>query len=415
MIPLLRFVQIGDAVNPPKYTRLMKIGIILLLFTTAFISSCRKDVDTRLFPDTTSFSWNDVEQFSLTNGRHIEISPPLKIWEMAIHDTLLILTGQSAANEYRLHVHHSRDGSHLNSFAMNGRGPGEFLYVSSIQLLNLRRELYFLDRNLNLGAVFSLDSLLSQSVTPLEIVRFKERAYTMHLRLDSTNYLCGPTDHSFIGLEPSYLLYYIYNTSIDGFTNRVSLPPLDGVDSLLNISHLSSIFKTNPNWVSYCESNGYVVSPYIKTDLLEIYDYRQGMRRMARIQGPDSFLPLFEFTDPPSSLAEIAKPDKTTWRKARSKTDFIVFPKGVSRNGYFRARAYERGFYVMYSGIPYPKEQGASSNIIRYLFYFSYDGVPLRCYKFDVEHGQVYAVDDTRGVIYILTLNEEIYAFDIPD
>jgi len=379
--------------------------------------SCKGKVEAELFPDSITFNIEDAEHFHLTGGRRIEISPALRIWEIAFHDSLLILTAKSVANDYFLHIHNAFTGKHLNSFARQGRGPNEFLGLGSVQLLEKRGELYTLDQNANVGIVYSLDSLLNKSIIPSHIVRFKERAYMMHLRIDSVHYLCGPISHSWEGLEPNYLLYYIYNIAKDTFINRVSLPPLEGVDSVFNRRHLSPIFGTSPAWVSYNEHTGFIVQPYPHTDLLEVYDYNESMKRVVRIHGPDRFFPYFRFADPPTSLADNINPDRETWPVAKSKRDVIVFPKGVSRNAYFRARAYDEGFYVMYSGIPYPKESkpGISSSALKHLFYFHYDGTPVRLYTFDILHGQHYAVDTDRAVIYLLGLDGEIYAYDIPE
>ena len=368
-----------------------------------------------MFPDAITFNIEDVEHFHLTGGRRIEISPPLRIWEIAFHDSLLILTAESVANDYILHIHHAFTGKHLNSFARRGRGPNELYGLGSVQLLEKRRELYTLDLNANVGIVYSLDSLLNESIIPAHILRFKERAYMMHLRIDSVHYLCGPIGHNFIGLEPSYILYCIYNIANDTFFNRVSLPPLDGVDSVFNQGHLSAIFRTYPDWVSYNEQTGFIVQPYTHTDLLEVYDYNDSMRRVVRIHGPDRFFPYFRFADPPTSLADNINPDRETWPVAKSKRDVVVFPEGVSRNAYFRARAFEDGFYVIYDGKPKPKRGTDQSNIVSpNLFFFNYEGVPLRRYTFDVSY-RLYAVDPTRGVIYLLGLDGEIYTYDIPE
>ena len=390
--------------------------LFCLIFLPFLLFSCKGKVETELFPDAITFNIEDVEHFHLTGGRRIEISPALRILEIAFHDSLLILTAESVANDYLLHIHNAFTGKHLNSFARQGRGPNEFLALGCVQLLENRRELYFLDLNANVGIAYSLDSLLNKSIIPSHIVRFKERAYMMHLRIDSVHYLCGLIGHNWEGLEPSYLLYYIYNIANETFINRVSLPPLDGIDSVFNSHHLSAIFRTQPGWVSYNEHTGFIVQPYSHTDLLEVYDYNNDMKRVVRIHGPDRFFPYFEFTDPATSMADLMNPDKETWPAAKSKRDAIVFPKGVSRSAYFRARAYDEGFYVMYSGIPYPKESdpGISISTIKHLLYFHYDGTPVRRYTFDISHGQHYAVDTDRGVIYLLGLDGEIYAYDIP-
>ncbi len=350
--------------------------LLCLIFLPFLLFSCKGKVETELFPDAITFNIEDVEHFHLTGGRRIEISPALRITEIAFHDSLLILTAKSVANDYLLHIHNAFTGKHLNSFARQGRGPNEFLGLGSVQLLEKRGELYTLDLNANVGTVYLLDSLLNESIIPSHIVRFKERAYMMHLRIDSVHYLCGPISHNWEGLEPSYMLYCIYNIAKDTFINRVSLPPLDGVDSVFNQGHLSAIFRTYPDWVSYNEHTGFIVQPYPHTDLLEVYDYNDVMKRVVRIHGPDRFFPYFRFADPPTSLADNINPDRETWPRAKSKRDAIVFPKGVSRNAYFRARAYDEGFYVMYSGIPYPKdpEPGKSISSIEHLFYFHYNG-----------------------------------------
>jgi len=369
-----------------------------------------------LFPDAITFNIEDVDHFHLTGGRRIEILPALRIWEIAFHDSLLILSGESVANDFRLHVHNAFNGKHLNSFARHGRGPGEYSFVSSVQVLEKRKEMYFLDLNFNVGTVYSLDSLLRDSILPIELIRFKNRAYTMLLRIDSTQYLCGPTAHNWTGLEPSYLLYCIYNNATDSFLNRVSLPPLDGIDSVFNRGHLSAIFSTEPGWVSYNEHTGYIVQPYPRTDLIEVYDYNNAMKRVLRIHGPDRFFPYFEFTNPSYSIADLMNPDKETWTVAKSSSDAIVFPEGLSWNAYFRAMAFEDGFYVIYYGKPNPKRRDDQTNIISpNLFFFCYDGTPVRRYTFDVNFRQHYAVDPIRGVIYILGLDGEIYAYDIPE
>jgi len=395
----------------------MKYPFKCLLVLFCLLFSCQSKVETELFPDAITFNIEDAEHFHLTGGRRIEISPALKIEEIALHDSLLIITAVSAANDYLLHIHNAFTGKHLNSFARQGRGPNEFIALSSAQLLEKRRELYFLDLNANIGIAYSLDSLLNKSIIPSHIVRFKERAYMMHLRIDSVHYLCGLIGHNWEGLEPSYLLYYIYNIANDTFNNRVSLPPLAGIDSVFNNHHLSAIFRTQPGWVSYNEYTGFIVQPYSHTDLLEVYDYNDAMRRVVRIHGPDRFFPYFEFAYPATSMADLMNPDKETWPVAKSTRDAIVFPTGVSRNAYFRARAYDKGFYVMYSGIPYPKERepGIRISTIKHLFFFHYDGTPVRRYTFDIAHPQQYAVDTDRGVIYLLGLDGEIYAYEIPE
>lgn len=121
-------------------------------------------------------------------------------------------------------------------------------------------------------------------------------------------------------------LYCIYNIANDTF-NRVSLPPLDGVDSVFNQGHLSTIFRTSSGWVSYNEHTGFIVQPYPKTDLLEVYDYNDAMRGVVRIHGPDRFSPYFEFADPLTSLADNINPDRETWPAAKSKRDAMFFQK----------------------------------------------------------------------------------------
>jgi hypothetical protein len=392
-----------------KYLRLILFSLFSLLL------SCKSKEEPELFPGSISFNIEEVEHLHLTGGRQLQIYPALRISEIAFHDTLLILTGESVANEYRLHIHNALSGEHLSSFAREGRGPGEFLYVRSVQLLEKRRELYFHDLNLRIGVVYSLDSLLSESISPSEIVRFEKPAYTMYLRIDSANYLCGPRTHDFIGLEPSYMLYQIYNTNLDVFFYRVSLPPLDGIDSVFNRGHLSSLFSTSPAWVNYNEHTGFIVQPYTNFDLIEVYDYNDAMQRIVRIHGPDRFFPYFEFTTPATSFAGLNNPDQQTWLVARDPSDRIVYPWGVSRYGYFRARAFNDGFYIIYCGQPRP-ETGIdpAEYLKRSLFFFRYDGTPIRRYTFDVVFRQEYAVDHHRGVIYILGLDGEIYAYEIP-
>jgi len=370
--------------------------------------SCKGKVEVELFPDAIMFSMDDVELIHADNLRRIELAPLMQLQNMKVYDTILMIYGKSTVNDNILHIYNAKDGTHINSFASRGRGPDEFSDgFGEFKLLPRRREVYLYDMNYRKSVVYHLDSLWQEDLLPFESTTFAGSGFRLHLRLNSSDYVFN-LEHYGIFPEGTSMMFGKYSAKTGEITKRVTFPAIEGFDTVLNRGHQRLIFPVTHMNIDYNDEADRIVLAYPNSDIIEVYD--SDLNFLFRLHGPDQYLPEFEFSAPNMS-GGIMVPTGNTYPKAKSDLDMVVFTEGKARNGYGLVEAHKGGFYVGYDGSFKPANYS-----FRKIFHFDYNGTPLRCYTFDRDFwGGRFTVDEKRGIIYIIGLDGEVYAYSITD
>jgi hypothetical protein len=379
--------------------QLQLIFILLLVFFT----SCGKSKQ-EFFDGSVTFRYDTVDLKHLTNGKILELTPPIRISRFRTHDTLLIASGKSGENDFGLHIYSLNSGKHICSFALMGRGPDENLNIFDFQLLPESKKLYYFDSQARRARVYSIEKVLTNSkVGPEETIRFGKSVFDGILRLGDRDFLCrksliGPTLDDRVMLSKVTLPDYIIEAE-KHFPSYHSIPTKVWYSQLYDIFYMNYSFNT---------ANGFLVLSYYWTDLLEVYDIN--LNRRAIVHGPEGFLPVFGFSPPHPSSGRQGDNPETLSKMPQSPMDNVIRPKGVARIGYELCFAAKNGFYVSYNGA---HSGGSIRSFPESIYLFRYDGTPVCRYTFSTGGFGLFNINESEEKIYLINNLGEMMVYNL--
>lgn len=355
------------------------------------------------FPDSVTFRQEKATHILLSNGRLIDLDPPLSINRMKIFDTLLIATGKSTVNEYGVHLYSKNSGKLLASCALMGRGPNENLNIFNFQLIRESRQFFFFDIMARRAQLYSIDKVLAENnAAPEETILFGKSIFDPLLRIGENEYICK---NSLIKPAPDDRVM-LSKVSLPDFTTitRCFFPDYWALPENIWYSQLSSIFHSN---YSLSGTGEFIVLSYYRTDMLEVYD--KNLLIKTRVQGPDQFFPAFGFASPYTSSGKTGSAQSRI-EGPSSPMDNVLWPEGVARFGYELCYAAKNGFYASYNGA---FRGGGARTFAENIYLFQYDGKPVSRYTFDIGGFGVFTVDENENSIYLIDKLGEIRVYNL--
>jgi hypothetical protein len=250
-----------------------------------------------------------------------------------------------------------------------GVGPNEQLNCWSLQFNS--KEVGAFDMQMGSMTIYSKVAFLTQNhVSPIETIRLKDEFSTGLVRLSNGKLVSSSL------ADPEHLLN-VYNR--DGTKDTsiiISYPELNHLVLPKNIA--KRFFE---NRIYYNEINEKIVLFYVYTDLIDIYDSEFNL--LARIHGPDKFIPELNVSD----IDGIKH-----FNMIKDKTKFAYL------SGYLTSDE----IWTLYYGIvPEPGKEFQNR-----IFVYDYTGKPLRCYHLDYPIS-LFCVDEVNHVIYGLSEQPE--------
>ena len=367
-----------------------KIKLIQFLVLITVLPCCDND-NPRLFPDSESFTNDNLKHIHLLDGQHLELEPITNIYRYEIIDSLLICSGTSVDNYCKMHIYSLNTNKRIVSFADEGRGPGEFIRVDAFYISRKKREIYIIDNSQQLMITYSIDSIIrNQRATPSHKALFRESTFTPEYMIDTCTFLCEMA----IPYKSPYVLNKVRYPSFEKLS-IAGYPPLNNFDSINLARHYQGVFGRN---VSYNDEAKRIVVAYAATDLIEIYD--EDLNRLVRIHGPDHFFPEYQVEGTPRTYDHISYNGKSI--KDIGVMGLMVNPiKGVARYGYLFVTTTSKGVYAVYSG-DLVAESNTSPPEMKTVYFFDYKGKAKRKFTFESGDIHVIKVDQNDEKLYTL-------------
>jgi|AntRauTorckE6833_2_1112554.scaffolds.fasta_scaffold11498_2 hypothetical protein len=231
----------------------------------------------------TVFPENTEPQFDIELIAEQNFGEPDSIYISHVKDIITddqnrVIIADGAYGKCKIHVFNP-DGSYLKTVGRNGRGPGEFLSLEKLFILN--NNLYVLDRNMQRISVFSLSSfeLLKTIDTKPDYLQQIEglqssSPYDFYLR-DDGNFLVGLGDPRQIQKEDirEDSKYYIFNEEWEINSEQIfSRIPYQYFYSATNNSPSISTYSFMNRSLMDVAKDGAIFSAWSQNILIKVHD-----------------------------------------------------------------------------------------------------------------------------------------------
>ena len=292
-----------------------------------------------------------------------EVLPAENLWKpmkVFFSDSVLIVIDISYGDHFVLI--YDRELNQIAEQVPKGLGPNESIVCWNIQIIE--NDIWVFDSDKRQMMIYPKDDFLTKShIIPHSTVTFSENLLEM-VTISNQNFV----GQSFTSAENG--LSFWDPTGIINKNKYATYPKLSTGGSKNNIEMLS-LFQNN---IYYSEKQKKIVALYKYTDLLEIYD--DSLNLLARIYGPDLFLP-------------VLNPNATPNRETKA--------------------AYDYGFltsdeiWVLYWGDFYSNTVKPPRVIYPHkMFVFDFSGKPLRAYNLEYPL-HFFCIDEENRIIYGLS------------
>jgi hypothetical protein len=316
--------------------------------------------------DAVQYGYGDFGVPVELKGEIMQIDTVWKPTRIGCRDSLLILV--ESTDDYLVHVFHREKGYQTARNMPYGIGPDERLNCWSLQFDT--KQVWTFDMQTGAMTAYPAPDFFTRShVPPSRTVRLKDGVTGVIALPDGRMVASTLSDTE--NLLTVYDITGQKDTSIYISYPELNDMPLDGYQA-------KWFFE---NRICYNEKSDRIVLFYVYTDLIEIYDSR--LRRLARIQGPDSFVP---------ELKEWEMDGKKQMSTVAHKTKFAYLSGWLT----------DMEIWTLYYGtVP---EQG--KELQDRIFVYDYTGKPLRCFHLDYPVS-TFCVDGENQVIYGLSEQPE--------
>jgi hypothetical protein len=299
---------------------------------------------------------------------------PNRIW---CEDSLLILIEPS--EDYLVQLYHKEKGTKIAENIPYGTGPGERLNCWSLQIDS--ENVWAFDMQMSSLTAYNKSDFLTQSyILPTKTIRLKGEASTGLVHLSS-----GLLVSSSLA-DPENLLSVYDESGVKDTSRMIPYPVLKHL--VLSGDIAERFFE---NRIYYNEASDKIVLFYVYTDLIDIYDSK--FRLLARIHGPDKFIPEM-------GVSEVE--GKKHVHTIAHKTKFACL------SGYLTADE----IWTLYYGISPERGKELQDRI----FVYNYEGKPLRAYQLEYPVS-VFCIDEDSHVLYGLSEQPEpcVIKFVMPE
>jgi hypothetical protein len=316
--------------------------------------------------DAVPYGYSDFGVPVELKGEILQLDTVWKPGRIGCRDSLLVLV--ESTGDYLVHVFHREKGCQTARNMPYGIGPDERLNCWSLQLDT--KQVWAFDMQTGAMTAYPAPDFFTQShVPPSRTVRLKGGVTGVVALPDGR--LVAST------LSDTENLLTVYDATGEKDTSiHVPFPELNGMT--LDGYQAKRFFE---NRIYYNEKSDRIVLFYVYTDLIEIYDSR--LRRIARIQGPDRFVP---------ELKERETDGKKQMSTVAHKTKFAYL------SGWLTGTE----IWTLYYGIVPERGRELQDRI----FVYDYAGKPLRCCHLDYPVS-TFCVDEENHVIYGLSEQPE--------
>lgn len=343
----------------------MKSTLLLLSCLIFLLFNCT-DTKQNKIKNATCYGYEDFGVPIILKGEIIidSVWKPKNIW---CEDSLLVLA--ESKNDYFVDIYHKDKRYKIAENIRYGIGPDEQLNCWSLQFNS--QLVWAFDMQAGAITAYPKNSFLTQShVLPEKRIQLSGEGSTGLVCL-SNGLLVSSS------LADTKHLLSVYNQDGIKDTSKVILYP--EIHSLsLSENAVKRIFEHR---IYYHESSEKIVLFYVYMDLIDIYD--KDLHLLARIHGPDQFIPELGIADVDG---------KQHVHTIKGKTKFAYLSGCLTTNE----------IWTLYYGI-YPERGKELQNRV---FVYDYTGKPLRRYQLEYP---VFAlcVDENNKVIYGLSEQPE--------
>jgi hypothetical protein len=289
---------------------------------------------------------------------------PSRIW---CEDSVLVLIESS--EDYFVHLYHKEKGYKIAENIPYGQGPNERLNCRTLQFDS--EKVWAFDMLTGTMTAYPKSAFLTRShVSPVGVLRLKGEASTGIVHLSNGLFVSS-------SLADSECLLSVYDKEgVQDTAQIVPYPELNHLDLPGNIA--KRFFE---NRIYYSEANDKIVLFYVYTDLIDIYD--SSLHLLARIHGPDQFIPELKVSEVDG---------KKHAHTIAHKTKFACLSSCLSTDK----------IWALYYGI-YPERGKELQNRI---FVYDYTGKPLQIYLLEYPIS-AFCVDEENHAIYGLSEQPE--------
>jgi hypothetical protein len=343
----------------------MKSKLFMLFLLAFFLLSCSDSGQKKI----KSAVYYDYENFGdpiYLKGEVLSIDSlwkPIRIW---CEDSLLIFV--ESMNDYLIHTYHKEKGYKIAENIPYGMGPDERLNCWSLQF-NSKNVWAFDMQTSTITSYPKFDFLTQNHILPDKTIRLKEPStgvvYLLNGHIVSSS------------LADIYHLLSVYDQNgIRDTSKAVSYPETNYI-----VVHGNIAKRFFENRIYYNEKNNRIVLFYVYMDLIDIYDANFNL--LARIHGPDQFIPELDISE---------MDGKKRVHTIAHKTKFAYL------SGYLTSNE----IWTLYYGIsPEPGKE-----LQNRIFVYDYTGKPLRRYYLEYPVS-TFCIDEDEQVIYGLSEQPE--------
>ena len=350
-----------------------KLVLMILVFF-----SCQKKNTQTILADANNDTFFSDDQFTVR--KHLAAIK----WDaesmMAVPDGIFVREGEDILiikdrkSKPMVHLFSIENKKYIKSFGVNGRGPGEFLNINSIDYSPSNKIYWFYDGTLKRLTGFSPDIMLSSSeqVSPYKIIAITNEVALYKPQWLNTNILVGT-----LSFSDERLAFIDFGGDLIKTTGR--LPKLNNnIPEGMLSSFYGGTLRLNKDRIV-------VASKYC--DMIDFYDEKGS--EMMRLRGPEGFNPELEMLEVPGMKGPITAIGNKT------------------RIGYQDVCATDDYIYLLYSGRSRKFE--VENNIVmssgRIIYVIDWEGKPIARLSLDYDL-RFFSVDESKKQIYGIAVGE---------